>query len=263
MRSLALSPIVASEGETVFFDLNDQLGEGQAITRYLPPGISQRSAERSRRLTRPRAPIELLSGLSLGLCASHPSSAWHEMGRPIEITFSAGGETGHIRTVVPLLKRVLSYGEIELSASETDAELSAFLTENVLVERISELEELLGFEIGFLRIGRAEPHEGFADLSFSISHTPTGMEFPGIVFGSAPLLATLARHWESRQSVSEAPDSLRFAIACRAGCIDLTHGALAALAPGDAMLFDRIAVVGGVAVILQERFHALARFDHG
>lgn len=228
---------------------------------FRPRALAPRVAERARRLSTVRAPLGLLDGLRVSLLPGENEQDWDGFGAPVEVMFSAAGEIGFIRTVTPVLQRILAHGEVRFAAENMDVELTALLVEAALAERITVLEENIGGEFNLMRLCPIEKHPGLADLGLSIIHEGANIAYPGIIFASAPLLSALARQWEQRPMIGFDPSPLQFILASRAGYIDLTVSALSMLTIGDAMLFDRVARAGGAAIALQESFHAPAYFD--
>ncbi len=221
--------------------------------------IRPQAALRISRLARPRQPVAMLDGMEASLV---PETAlnWENAGTPIEIAFTMAGEMGYLRTVTPLVQRLLAHADLLLRPDELDAELAAMVIETVLAERIGALESHLGVEIAFLNLDRSVARDDMASLPFEVRFIETGA-FPGLVFGSAALLSVFARHWERQPPVSVEYDNLTFTLACRVAFTDLSITAMRALAVGDAMLFDRVAVPGGAAVVAGESLHATATFD--
>lgn len=228
---------------------------------FQPRILAPRAAERARRLSTRRAPLVLIDGLRVSLLSGVEEQGWEGFGEPVELMFSAVGEIGFIRTVAPVLQRILAHGEIRLDAGGVDAELTALLVEAVLAERIEVLEQGIGGEFNLMRLTGPEPHPGLADLGVQVLHESAQLAYPATIYASAPLLAALARQWEQRPMVGFDPSGLKFLLSSRAGFIDLKARDLAALEVGDAMLLDRVAIAGGAAVVLQERLHAPAHFD--
>lgn len=245
----------------MLFNSAKNLFSSADVKAFTPPQITPRAAERSRRLAARRAPFLMIGDLRLGLDAVSNVEEWSELGQPVELVFSIGGEQAYIHTVAPLLQRIMSYAEVMLSPKEMDAELMAFLLENTLIEGITQLEAALNSEVNFLRIAKPEQRKNLADLSFNVAHGESGMTFPGLLYASAPTLALIAREWEQQPLIASDPPELTASLCSRAALIDLPLRAVRQLAVGDAMLFDRIALAGGAVVTLQERIHAAAQFD--
>jgi type III secretion protein Q len=214
---------------------------------------------RAARLARARQPVPLLDGMDVAL-VSDTALQWEDAGKPVEIVFTVAGEIGYLRTVTPLIQRLLIHADVRLRPDELDAELAAMVIETVLAERMEELEGRLGAEIAFLNLERSAVRESMASLPLQIRVAEAGA-FPGMLFGSAALLSVVARLWEDRPALDPDRDDLSFTLACRVAFTDLDLSALRVLGIGDAMLFDRVAVPGGAAVVIGEALHATAIFD--
>ncbi len=197
----------------------------------------------------------------ISLLPSLDRLSWSEFGPPVEIAFTANGEVGYLRTVMPLLQRLLTRAQVQLRPEELDAEMAAMVIETVLADRIEELEIQLGGEVNLLHIAKSEPRSAMASLGFEIGSESDGLKFPGVIFGSAPLLSNLARLWELQPAQLLDWHALTFTIASRVAYTDIRQSALRDLRVGDAMLFDRIAVPGGMGVIVAETLRAAATFD--
>ncbi len=223
------------------------------------PALRQQAALRTARLARRRVPISLLEGMDVALVPDTVPQ-WEGAGNPIEIAFTVAGEMGYLRTVTPLVQRLLALADVRLRPDELDAELAAMVIETVLAERIEELERHLGAEVAFLNLERSASRNNMASLPLQV-RVAEGGAYPGMLFGSAALLSIFARHWERQPPLIVEYDALTFTLACRVAFTDLSLSALRALGVGDAMLFDRVAVPGGAAVVLGEALHATAIFD--
>ncbi len=228
------------------------------------PVLHPRNAHRQKRLAVPRAPVEAIEGLFISLLPSLDRLNWSEFGAPVEIAFTVGGEVGYLRTVMPLLQRLLARAQVHLRPEELDAEMAAMVVETVLADRIEDIEAKLGAEVNLLHVAKSEPRSSMAALGFEVGSDLDGVKFPGAIFGSAALLSNLAKLWELQSASRPDWNSLTFTLASRVAYTDITQSAVRELRVGDAMLFDRIAVPGGTAVIVAEALHATANFDeHG
>ena len=225
------------------------------------PQLRPQYAERARRLARRREAVDIGAGMRVSLVADTGQANWHEAGKPIEVAFTFAGELGYVRTVVPLIQRLLSRADIQLRPDQLDAELAAFIIETVLAETIEQAEALFEGEINLLNLDTLEKRDGFARLAFEIETEPGVVPLPGFIFGSTNLLSTLARHWETQPVHNETSHNLTFTVASRVAFTDLSASALSVLEVGDAMLFDRVAVPGGAAIVVAEAIHASAAFD--
>ena len=223
------------------------------------PALRPRAAERARRLARPRLALPLVDGLQVSL-VSPVRLDWREVGSTVEIAFTVSGEMGYLRTTVPLVQRLLSHADVRIRPDELDAELAAMIVETVLIEQIEGLETRLGGEIALLNLDRSMERAGLAALPFLVT-LDGGEGWPGAIFGSTALLSALARQWENRPPIETNLADLTFTLAYRVAFTDLGIGALRALSPGDAMMFDRLAVPGGAAAVVAEAMHATATFD--
>lgn len=231
-----------------------------ALPAFAPRRIGTRSAERLARLAAPRAPIALGKGKHLTLGAP-VLDEWAGCGKPLEVALTCRGEEVFIRTVAPLLQRIMAEGDVRLPQENVDAELAAMLLETALLSDIEQLELLLGGSIELRRIGGARDHTNLADLGFRVSVDGTKDAYPGMIYGPAPLMAAIARNWDLRPIEPLELNATRFTLSSRAALIDLTLGALSGLAIGDAMVFDRVALAGGAAIVLADRLSAPAMFD--
>jgi len=222
------------------------------------PTIRPQAARRNRTLARPRAPVMLAEGIEVALVPDGTLD-WSESGKPIDIAFSVAGETGYITTVVPAVQRILSRAQIGVHPGQLDAELAALAIETVLAERIETLEQAMGGEIALLELDKTMARDSLASLSFELRMGDVA--FPGSIHASTALLSALGRHWAQQPTTRREIDDLTFTIACRVAYTDLSISAFRVLGVGDAMLFDRVAMPGGAAIILAEAVHAPAKFN--
>lgn len=225
------------------------------------PVLRPQTANRQRRLARRRQALDIGAGLSVSLLPATDQLVWSEVGAPVEIAFSVAGERGYLRTVTPLVQRLLARADVHIRPDQLDAELAAMIVETVLAERIEGLEAQLGGEINLLTFDRAMTRKGYAALAFEVGTDPEAIRFPGVLFGSAMLLSILGKLWEKQPLVEGHWPELTFTMASRVAFTDLAWPALKTLAVGDAMLFDRVAVPGGAAIVVAEAMHATAAFD--
>ena len=230
------------------------------ISPITPPEIRPQAALRSRRLARARAPMPIIDDLGAVLVPQGRLD-WEGAGEPLDIAFSVAGEVGYITTVTPVVQRLLTHADIRVRPDQLDAELAAMVVETVLLERIEAMEARLGCEITFLDIDRPLDRRSLASLPFELRSSENGIAWPGRLHASTALLSLLARYWERQPEQEAAIDDLVFTVACRVAFTDLSTSAVRALGIGDAMLFDRVAVPGGAAVVLAEAVHATATFD--
>ena len=224
------------------------------------PQLRPQAALRNRRLARPRQPMTLVEGIEVALVPDGRLD-WQDVGRTIDIAFTFAGEVGYLATVVPVVQHLLARADLRVRPDRLDAELAAMAVEAVLAEPVEALEGHLGGEIAFLAMDRAAPRRDLASLSFALHTVADGLTWPGMIHAPAPLLSLLARRWERQPALDIPMDGLAFTLACRVAFTDLAVPALRALAVGDAMLFDRVAVPGGAAVVVAEALHATASFD--
>lgn len=231
------------------------------VTRSLDiPLIRSRAAHRNLALSRPRAPVVVADGIEVVLVPDGLLD-WDGAGKPVDIAFTVGGEMGYLTTVTPVVQRLLDRADVRVRPDKLDAELAAMVIETVLVGSIETLEKRLGGPIALLNLDAPRERTALASLGFELRMAGREGVYPGTLHGSAALLSTIARHWAGQPAIRQDVDGLMFTLNCRVAFTDLTASALRALAVGDAMLCDRIAVPGGAAVILAEALHATARFD--
>lgn len=232
----------------------------QSIRPFSPPGIRPQAALRSNRLARPRAPMPIIADMGVMLVPEGRLD-WEDAGDPVDIAFTVAGEVGYITTVTPVVQRMLVHADIRVRPDQLDAELAAMVVETVLTERIEAMEARLGAEIAFLDIDRRRDRRSLASLPFELRATETGLIWPGRLHASTALLSLVARHWERQPAMNSEIEGIAFTLACRVAFTDLSSSAVRALGVGDAMLFDRVAVPGGAAVVVAEALHATATFD--
>ena len=205
-------------------------------------------------------PVALIDGIEAALVPEGRLD-WREAGKTIDIVFAVGGEVGYLTMPVPVVQRLLARADLRVRPDRLDAQLAAMAVETVLAEAIETLEQRLGTDIELLDLNRAAPRSDLAALPFALHLSDTGVNYPGAIRASAPLLATLARLWERQSPLASGVEAIGFTLACRVAFTTLETSALRALAVGDAMLFDRVAVPGGAAVVVAEAMHAIAHFD--
>jgi len=222
------------------------------------PFVRPQAARRNAALAIPREPLVLAEGISVSLMPDG-SVDWTGAGKTIDIAFTVAGEAGYITTVLPVVQRILARAETGIHPARLDSELAALAVETVFADRIELLEEALGGEVALLNLDRTEPHGTMASLSVHLRMGDT--VHPGTIHASATLLSTLARHWESQPAIRRDLGDVTVTLAYRVAFTDLAASALRMLAVGDAMLFDRVALPGGAAVILAESVHASATFN--
>ena len=230
------------------------------IRPFTPPEIRPQAALRSARLARARLPMPVMDGLGVAMVPEGRLD-WEGAGEPVDIAFTVAGEVGYITTVTPVIQRMLVHADIRMRPDQLDAELAAMVVETVLAERIETMEARLGGEIAFLDLDRSRERRSLASLPFELHASEGGMVWPGRLHASTALLAVVARHWERQPPMEADVEDLVFTVACRVAFTDLASSAVRALGVGDAMLFDRIAVPGGAAVVLAETLHGAATFD--
>lgn len=231
------------------------------VTRALDvPRLRPRAALRSRALATPRMPVMVAEGIDLRFVPDGRLD-WNGAGKPIDIAFTLAGEMGYVTTVTPVVQRLLDRADIPVRPDRLDAELAAMVVESVLADRIEALEERLGGDIALLNLDAPSNRGSLASLDFELRMANMDAVYPGTLHASAPILSLIAREWLTQPRATPDVDGLKFTIACRVAFTDLTMSALRALAVGDAMLCDRIAVPGGAAVVLSEAIHAKADFD--
>lgn len=230
------------------------------VTPLELPRIRPQVAQRNRDLSIKRSPVMLAEDIALSLVPDARLD-WIGAGKPLDIAFSIAGEMGYLRTVTPVVQRLLARANLPIRPDSLDTELAAMVIEHVLSDAIEALEQKLGNAVALLNFDRPAKHNTLAHLSFELHFDGGDVVFPGTLHGSAALLSKLARGWMQRPVEAAAVEEAVFAIAARVAFTDLTVPSLKALGIGDAMLFDRIAVPGGVAVFLAEAMHARATFD--
>ncbi len=239
----------------------EPLHSSRPVTGLLSvPQVRPQAALRSRRLARARAPIPVLGDMGIVLVPEGRLD-WEGAGDPVDLAFSVGGEIGYITTVTPVMQRLLVHADIRVRPDQLDTELAAMVAENVLLEGIGAMEARLGSDIAFLDLDRSRDRRSLASLPFELRASDTGVAWPGRIHASTALLALVARRWEQQPAIDADIDGLAFTLACRVAFTDLAMSAVRALGIGDAMLFDRVAVPGGAAVVIAEALHATATFD--
>ena len=242
-------------------DTLELLRPDRLVTRSLDlPLIRSRAAQRNLALSQSRTPVTIADGIEAVLVPDGLLD-WDGAGKPIDIAFTLAGEMGYVTTVTPVVQRLLDRADIRVRPDKLDAELAAMVIETVLVGAIETLEKRVGGAIALLNLDTPRERTAMASLGFELRIAGAEGVYPGMLHGSAALLSTIARQWSGQPMVKRDVGGLTFTLNCRVAFTDLTASALEALAVGDAMLCDRIAVPGGAAVILAEALHATAQFD--
>ncbi len=230
------------------------------INSFLPPSVRPQAALRSNRLARSRVPMPIIEGMSV-VFLPEGRLDWEGAGEPVDIAFTVAGEVGYITTVMPVVQRLLAHFDVGVQPDQLDNELMAMVVETVLMERINAMEARLGGEIALIGVDQSRDHGSLASLPFEVRTTDGDAVWPGRIHASTALLALVARHWERQPPINGEIDDLFFTLACRVAFTDLATSAVRALGVGDAMLFDRVAVPGGAAIVVAEALHAIATFD--
>ncbi len=222
--------------------------------------IRPQAANRNRTLAWPRTPFLLAEGIEMALVPDG-RLIWEGAGERIDIAFTVGGEVGYVTTVTPVVQRLLARADIRVRPDQLDAELAAMVIETVLIDRIETIERQIGAEIALLNLDRREERASLASLCFELRMTDIGTVYPGMIHAPASLLSLIARSWTQQPAQESDGEIVTFMLACRVAFTDLASSALRELGVGDAMLFDRVAVPGGAAVVVAEALHAVAKFD--
>lgn len=229
------------------------------LREYRPSVIGARAAELARRLAVPREAVRLAAGWTLSLTSQPDDDSWESSGPPLEIEVRIGGETAHLRTVRPVVERLLHDAEPRLEADDLDEELCAGLIESHLVEAVERLEAELGVDCAFCRIGGVRDWEHYARLDMVLTMEGERTGYPIALFGTPRLLGSLASVWERRPVRAQSAIVPTYSLAARVAYSGLSRKALQHLSVGDGLMFDRVAPDGGVVLCVADHLFACAQ----
>jgi len=230
-----------------------------SASRYTPPSMTPRAAERSNRLAVPRSMVSFAPGWNVALIPSPDEQAWQEVGPAVEIDVKIDGETVHIRTAWSALETLLNQAEPRVRIDDLDAELVAALIETHLVDHIVALESLLGVSCVVERVTTVRDHGSLAKLDARLFLIGTSHPYPASIYASPSILGMLATAWERSPRTENANFEPAFVFAARVALSSVSRNGLKSLAVGDALLFDRVAPDGGVVLCVGEHLCAVGQ----
>ena len=222
------------------------------IVRFVPEQMTQRAAERARRLAVSREPIGMAPGWRVSLLAAPDLEAWAETGPMIEVDLRIDGETVHLRTVKAAVETLIFQAEPRVRAEDLDLELLAALLEAHAVEQIEALEGTLRTTFAVERVAEMRDHQNLAHLDLSMTVNGALEPYPAAIYGSPSVLGMLASAWERRARNAAPRSEPTFLLAARVATSTVSRAGLRGLAAGDALLFDRVAPDSGIVICIGE-----------
>ena len=228
-------------------------------TRFVPEKISQRAAERARRLAIAREPILIAKGWRLALLPAPDREAWSETGPLIEIDVKIDGATAHIRTVWSALETLTYQAEPRVQAHDLERDLHAALIETHALEQIEAFEALLRTTLTIERVAEVRDHTSLAKLDMNLTVNGAAEPYPAMIFASPSVLGMLATAWERRARRNNTLAEPNFLLAARVATSSVSRAGLRGLAVGDALLFDRVAPDNGIVLCLGEHLTTIGQ----
>ena len=233
--------------------ITPEFAEGSLVaSRYIPPQMTPRAAQRANRLAVPRYAVDFAPGWNFSLVPTPDEQAWQEAGAPIEIDVRIDGETVHIRTVWTALETLLHQAEPRVRIDDLDAELVAALIETHLVDYLFDLEAVTGVSCSVERVAKVRDHAKLAKFDARLFVAGSSHPYPASVYASPSILGMLATAWERSPRITDATFDHPFVLAARVAVSSVSRNGLKSLAVGDALLFDRVAPDGGIVLCVGE-----------
>lgn len=234
------------------------------VRAYVPEKLTRRSAERSRRLAVPRRAVEFAPGWQLAFRPAPDNEAWAEAGVPVEIDFRIDGETVHLRTVWPVLDSLIHQAEPRIRIDDLDMSLIAALLETHLITQVEALEQMIGAKCSVEGVSKRQDHTTLSHLDLSLTMNVSNDPYPASIYASPSILGMLASVWERSETVFSAGLAPSFLFAARVAVSSISRAGLRGLVTGDALLFDRVAPEGGIALCIGEHLSTVGRItDNG
>ena len=231
----------------------------QEVSAFSPEKLTQRGAERSRRLAIPRGPAPMAPGWSFMFLPAPDADAWAETGPMVEIDVRIDGETAHIRTVRAAIDTLVHQAEPRIAAGDMDVQLLAALLETHALEQIEALEAMLRTTFTIERLQAVRDHQNLAHLDINLTVNGSLEPYPAKIFASPGVLGMLAAAWERQPRTDVVRAQPSYLIAARVATSSVSRAGLRGLAAGDALLFDRVAPDGGIVICLAEHLAAVGQ----
>lgn len=235
--------------------------DSSVVSRYTPPKITPRAAQRANRLAVQRSAVLFAPNWYLSLIPSADEQAWQEAGSAIEIDMRIDGETVHIRTAWSAFETLLHQAEPRVRVDDLDAELVAALIETHVVEYLQALEGVLGVNCTIERVAKVRDHGTLAHLDARLYISGSSHPYPASIYASPSILGMFATAWERSPRIGEVQLEHSIVLAARVAVSSVSKIGLKGLAVGDALLFDRVAPDGGVVLCVGEHYTTVGQLN--
>ena len=235
--------------------------DSTVVSRYVPPRMTPRAAQRANRLAVQRAAVGCAPGWFMSLIPAPDEQAWQETGAAIEIDMRVDGETIHIRTAWSVLETLLNQAEPRVRIDDLDAELVAALIETHLMSEVLALEGVLGVSCAIERVAKVRDHGTLAHLDGRFFIAGSSHPYPASVFATPSILGMFATAWERSPRISAMDLGPSIVCAARVAVSSVSRNGLKGLAVGDALLFDRVAPDGGVVLCIAEHLTTVGQLN--